>query len=69
MRRLLSEVAVAAPPAEVLNALSCVRELRRQPKEARLREIQKKLNAGTTDDELLREKNRLAQEIRQLASL
>jgi len=68
-RRLLHEVAVAAPPAEVLNALACVRALRLQPREARLREIQKKLNAGTTDDELLREKTRLAQEIRQLASL
>jgi hypothetical protein len=68
-RRLLNEVAVAAPPAEVLNALACVRALRLQPREARLREIQKRLNAGTSDDELLREKTRLAQEIRQLASL
>jgi DNA primase len=68
-RRLLNEVAVGAPPPEVLNALNCVRELRLQPKEARLREIQKKLNAGTTDDALLLEKNRLAQEIRHLASL
>jgi DNA primase len=62
-RRLLSEVAVLAPPQGVLNALECVRELRRQPMKARLQEIQKKLNAGTADDELLREKTRLSREI------
>jgi DNA primase len=62
-RRLLSEVAVLAPPKGVLNALECVRELRRQPMKARLQEIQKKLNTGTADDELLREKTRLSREI------
>jgi hypothetical protein len=30
---------------------------------ARLQEIQRKLNTGTTDDELLREKTRLSREI------
>jgi len=62
-RRLLSEVAVVAPPAEGLAALECVRELKRRPIEARLREIQKRLNAGTADDDLLREKTRLVREI------
>jgi len=65
-RRLLSEVAVVAPPAEALAALECVRELRRLPMKARLQEIQKRLNAGTTDDELLREKTRLVREIASL---
>jgi DNA primase len=65
-RRLLSEVAVLAPPADVVSPLECVRELRRQPMKARLQEIQKKLNAGPADDELLREKIRLSREIASL---
>jgi DNA primase len=66
-QRLLSEIAVEGAPPSGPSPLECVRVLRRQPLEARLLEIQKKLNAGAErSEELLLEKNRLA---RQLASL
>ncbi len=68
--RLLNEVAVGAPPADALGTpLDCVRELRRQPMQARLLELKKKLGAGgegQSDDEVLREMNALA---RQMATL
>jgi len=66
-QRLLSEIAVEGAPAPGPSAIECVRVLKRHPLEARLREIQTKLNAGAErSEELLLEKNRLA---RQLASL
>jgi DNA primase len=67
-RRLLSEVAVAAPPAEVLNALNCARTLKSRVIEGRLAEIQKRLVAGTGADvdALLLEKTRLRREIASL---
>jgi DNA primase len=66
-QRLLSEIAVEGAPVSGPSPLECVRVLRRQPLEARLLEIQKRLNAGAErSEELLLEKNRLA---RQLASL
>jgi hypothetical protein len=47
--------------------VDCVKELRRQPMQARLLELKKKLGAGGEgDDELLREIGALA---RQMASL
>jgi hypothetical protein len=66
--RLLSAVAVGAPPADALGTpVDCVKELRRQPMQARLLELKKKLGAGGEgDDELLREIGALA---RQMASL
>jgi DNA primase len=68
--RLLNEVTVQAPPpAAVGTPMDCVKELRRQPMQARLLELKKRLGAGgegQSDDALLREMNALA---RQMASL
>jgi DNA primase len=62
-RRLLSEIAVQAPPADPRMALACARELRQQTLEKRLAELQKKLDAGVVDDQLLREKTDIRREI------
>jgi DNA primase len=65
-RRLVSEIAVEALPEKLPSALDCVRELRHQTLRKRLAELQKKLDAGPADDQLLKEKNEIRREIASL---
>ncbi len=65
-RRLLSEIAIMAMPENGLVALACVRELRHHTLQKRLAELQKKLDAGPADDQLLKEKNEIRREIASL---
>jgi DNA primase len=67
-RRLMSEIAVEGVPEEGLSAEECVRELRRQPLKARMKEIQKRLAgaSGEAQEALLAEKTRL---VRQMTGL
>jgi hypothetical protein len=59
-------VAVEALPETGLQALACVRELRHHTLRGRLAELQKKLDAGPVDDQLLKEKNKIRREIASL---
>jgi DNA primase len=63
-RRLLAEIAVEGVPGEGLSAVECVRTLRQLPLDARMAEIQKKLQgaSATAPDSLLDEKIRLARQ-------
>jgi len=65
-RRLLSEVAVEALPETGLQALACVRELRHHTLLRRQAEIQRKLETGPVDDQLLKERNDIRREIASL---
>jgi hypothetical protein len=67
--RLLNRIAVEDLPEgeQAPSAVECVRTLQQRPLEARTQEIQKTLNSGPASDELLREKQRLTLQARQLA--
>jgi hypothetical protein len=58
MRRVVTEVAVESTPTEGVTPLECVRELKRQPLQARMAEIQRDLSkaSGPTLEALLQEK-------------
>ncbi len=65
-RRLLSEVAVETLPENRPSALECVRELRHRTLLRRQAEIQRKLETGPVDDQLLKERNDIRREIASL---
>jgi hypothetical protein len=64
-QRLMSQIAVEGAPAEHLSAEECVRVLRRQPLEARMAEIQKRLAgaSGEQENALLAEKIRIRRQM------
>jgi DNA primase len=64
-QRLMAQIAVEGAPSEHLSAEECVRVLRRQPLEARMAEIQKRLAgaSGEAENELLAEKIRIRRQM------